>query len=419
MSAARVAAVLALAVALSGCMDTLVTGLDYHFGPVGTHAGDAPVPWHGIAVAAPTEQPMFQGDIQHTGWFPNATVPHQVERAWTVTPWNVGEHSAAKGSAVRVGDTIHAGTDHGQLMAIGLDGVIQWNVTIGGPPRGTHGTPLIHAGVLYIGNYDGYLHARNATTGDALWEIKLGGSVASSPIWYEGRIVVATETAKPSGILHVVHPNGFVVWKDEGIANHPHSSVAIDPERRIAVVGANDGLLYAWSVDDIDAPQRIWEHATQGEIKAPIMVADGAAFFGSWDGGVYRVDLETGERHWRVATPNLVMGGAALHPDAGIVYIGGHDKRLRALDARTGEEIWNYRAEGRFIGQPTVTPNAVLAGSFDRHLYAFDPLDGELLWKHKVPGPVTSAPLVADGLIVFADRSMDHPGGLYALRAAP
>ncbi len=414
-----VAVLLLLMPALGGCVYALETGLDELFVDAGTYTVQPN--WSGapIVLDVELEQPLFQGDWQRTGWYPSVTTPTRVEPAWTIAPWNLGEHSAAKGSAVVANGIIYAGTDHGWLMAVHPDGHILWNTTIGGPPRGTHGTPLVHAGVVYIGNYDGYLTAVDADDGQRLWSTKLGGSVASSPLWYQGHIVVATETSIPSGILHVVDANGTVVWKDATIGDHPHSSVAIDAGRSIAVVGANDGLLYAWNVRDITAPTRLWEFETGRAIKGPIMVADGAAFFGSWDTNIYRVDLETGTEDWSFSTSNFVMGGAALHADAGLVFIGGHDKRMHALDARTGDEVWHYRTEGRIIGQPTVTSNAVVFGSFDRHLYALDVWTGERLWSHAVAGPVSSAPLVRDDLIVFADRSIDAPGGLYALRSAP
>lgn len=414
--------------ALSGCLGWLQPQHQ-------VHDPAAPVE-DPLVLASPLAQSVFQGDIQHSGYFPNRTLPDAVALAWQLTPWNVGTHSAAKGSPVEADGIIYAAADDGTLAAVRPDGSVVWRVDLTAHSRGSHGTPLVTTDAVYIGTYDGYLHRVERAAGDVVWQKKLGGSVAASPLIFEDRLYISVETAEPSGRFYALDPDtGATIWKDLGITDHPHSSIAIDPQRRIAVVGANDGILYAW---DIDRQQRLWTFTTKGagdgDIKAPILIADGAAFFGSWDHNVYRVDLATGQADWRFVTTGKVMGAPALDPTTRTLYIGGHDKTFRALDIDAGAERWSYRTDGWIVGAATVTDDAVLFGSYDRHLYALDKLDGHLLWRYPVGGYPTSAPLVLDApdgaLVVFADRACHHgddgkamrgcgtegPGSLWALR---
>lgn len=410
----RTAALLLAALLLSGCVGWL------H--PERTVLDPARAADEAIHFSVDHGQPVFQGDIQHTGYFPGLVVPESVAVAWQVTPWNVGEHSAAKGSPVVADGTVYVGADDGTVAAFTLAGDEVWRNDLSDSKRGTHGTPLVTDDYLYIGTYDGHLHMLDRDTGERLWRQRLGGSVAASPLIFEGVLYISVETAEPSGRFFALDPaTGDTLWRDYGITDHPHSSIAIDPLRRVATVGANDGVLYAW---DIDTRERLWTFATRGgedgDIKAPILVADGGAFFGSWDHHVYRVHLENGTLAWAGETGHKVMGAPALDPTTRTLYIGGHDKVFRALDADDGSLRWSYRTGGWIIGAATVTDNAVLVGSYDKHLYAFDKFDGSLLWRFQVDGYPTSAPLVVDGpdgtLVVFADRAVDGPGSLWALK---
>jgi len=54
----------------------------------------------------------------------------------------------------------------------------------------------------------------------------------------------------------------------------------------------------------------------------------------------------------------------------GVVYIGGYDGYVHALDAATGEERWRFQA-GRYIfSSPAVVDGVVYVGSMDNYVYA-------------------------------------------------
>ena len=105
----------------------------------------------------------------------------------------------------------------------------------------------------------------------------------------------------------------------------------------------------------------------------------------------------------------------------GIVYISSYDGNLYALNAKTGEKIWNYNATELGIGSsPTVADGMVYVGAGDqnRYLYAFDAYSGGLLWTDYVGGSVTYDPTVVNGVIYLAaDSEYDSSNCVLAINA--
>ena len=69
----------------------------------------------------------------------------------------------------------------------------------------------------------------------------------------------------------------------------------------------------------------------------------------------------------------------------GVVYFGGLDGFVYALDASSGELKWRTEIGGRFYSSPGVKDGRVFIGSNDGCFYALDAAAGEVLWKHRGP----------------------------------
>jgi outer membrane protein assembly factor BamB len=364
------------------------------------------------------EQTTYRQDMAHTGAIPGATVGSQYSLAWELNGLNPGDHTAAKGSAVIVrtdaGPRIVVGGDSGFVFCLTPDGKLVWSAYTDASHRGIHGTPAVVDGIVYIGAYDGALYAFALDTGAFVFRTQIGGSIGSSPVVYDGKVYVSVETPKPSGILAILDARtGDILWRDDGLTNHPHSSVALDPGHDVMVVGDNSGALTAW---DMRERRRRWVMETGGSIKGPILVHDGAAIFGSWDGNMYSVDLATGKPRWTRKVGKRVMSGAALSVDLGLVYMGCHNGRMYALDLATGAIVWVFKTGERILSSPVLATNRLLFGSSDSYFYIVDAATGELVYKFRARGTVSSSPALLGDRIVFTDRRTDDvPGSLYVL----
>ncbi len=172
------------------------------------------------------------------------------------------------------------------------------------------------------------------------------------------------------------------------------------------------------------APHEVTRIATQGTVFGGVALADGVAFFGSHDRGVYAVaydappvepTADAGARpspavRWRRELGDLVWATPALGD--GVVYIGSDDDALYALDRATGAVRWRFPTgpckTKRKVGPEgarcdvdgiAVAPDGTIYASADG-LYAVRP-DGTLKWKFS-PGVThcASTPAVAnDGTI--------------------
>jgi len=122
---------------------------------------------------------------------------------------------------------------------------------------------------------------------------------------------------------------------------------------------------------------------------------------------------------------------------AGKVFVAVVDEhRVSALDAKTGELLWDYTAGGRVDSPPTIHAGWCLFGAADGYVYCLRAEDGELAWRFRAAPrerrvvaygqvesawPVHGSVLVDEGVVCFAaGRSSYLDGGirLYRLEAA-
>lgn len=367
---------------------------------------------------------QFRRSLERWGYYPDESVPDEVEIDWRLDDINVRDHSAAKASAVPLpnGDVVFPG-DTGVLTAVSSDGEVRWRAeTEDLHGRGVHGTPAVADGRLYVGDYEGILYAFDPEDGDELWRVDLGGSIGSSPLYHDGYLYVSVEYPDPEGSMFAVDAEtGAVAWEDpeHRPTDHPHSSPAIDLATGRMVVGSNDGILYCWEYPSLDFSWSFETHPdrsdsdndTRGQIKGPIATYDGGAYFGSWDQHIYRVDLEGGTEDWSFKTGWVSMAGVGIDPSTATVYAGSNDANLYALDAHTGEERWRFDAGLRISGCPTICAERVLVGSNSATLFAIDKESGEEVWSVEHGGNVSSAPRIIDGDVYYAERAPDPENG--------
>lgn len=373
---------------------------------------------------------QFRQGLRNTGSI-DATIPDAVETAWEL-PANRGEHSATKGSPVAAPNgQILLADDTGRVQSIAPDGSVTWATSISNATRGSHGTPAIADGRLYVGTYDGVVSSLALADGEILWQTEVGDAAAASPTYLDGKLYVAVEHSPPDGSLVMMDAaSGEIEWRDRRPTDHPHSTVAIDRGHGRLIFGSNDGHCYAWSFPSLE---RAWAYDTGGDIKLPLAISDGVAVVPSWAGTVTGLDVEDGTALWEFETDGgetakgspdpIATGGVMCAPAVadGEVYVGSHDTNVYAIDLATGEKLWATPTNGWITGNAVATNDHVLVGSYDRTLYALDRDDGSVTWSVAGRGEVTSAPLVTDDGIYYAERApedTDEPGLCYKLVAS-
>ena len=164
-----------------------------------------------------------------------------------------------------------------------------------------------------------------------------------------------------------------------------------------------------------------WKFVTGARVVGSPVLYEDAIYFGSDDGNLYAVDVESGRQLWKTSTRGPVPCTPAIAN--GTVYCGSYDGKFYALEAKTGEVKWKFATEGErrfeakglhgmqpknqtiadpfdiYLSSPTVAEGKVYFGSGDGYLYALDAVSGQLRWKFKTGDVVHASPAYSQGVV--------------------
>jgi outer membrane protein assembly factor BamB len=168
---------------------------------------------------------------------------------------------------------------------------------------------------------------------------------------------------------------------------------------------------------DADTGEELWRFRARAVESSPLL-HQGTLYFGTFDRRLYALDARTGEVRWSFETDDRVKGAPAFW--RGLVFTGSYDGKVYALDAETGRLRWSsegqagLRGAGNFYAGPAVAYGRVYIGNTDGKVYAFGARSGDLLWSRSTGSYVYSSAAIADRTVFVG--SYDHR--LYALDAA-
>ncbi len=146
-------------------------------------------------------------------------------------------------------------------------------------------------------------------------------------------------------------------------------------------VAGFDGKVYA--VNTASGAER-WIYPRQGNLYSfvgGLAASEGTLYIGSIGGVIYALEAETGDLIWQLETGGQIWATPTI--DDSTLFIGTFDKKLYAVDINSGSEKWlhPFETQGPIISTPVVDNGIVYISSFDRHIYAINTNSGELIWK--------------------------------------
>lgn len=168
---------------------------------------------------------------------------------------------------------------------------------------------------------------------------------------------------------------------------------------------------------------------TANEVRStPVVVGDNL-YIGNHDTGeLFAFDVHSGEQLWENQAPNWIHSEMIYHDEKVYVGIGNRffqdngirgtgDNGVLALDAETGEIVWEFETEGEVMPTPAYYDDALYITTGDRHIYKLDPDSGELLHKAEIGSVVSmSAPNITDDtLYVGGSGPMPYEFSAYNL----
>lgn len=226
----------------------------------------------------------------------NAQYPN-VKPRWKVnTGYTIASSPAVWRDLAIVGDA--AGT----VQALALkDGALRWKFSAGGP---VYSTPDTDGDRVVFAATDGIIYALNAATGKELWRHPTGRSLVACPLVAGERVFI----------------------------------------------GSSEGVFRALNLAD---GKKLWDFdGLNGFVETRPLFYEDKIIFGAWDQYLYALNAKTGELAWKWKgdRPGTLLSPAACWPVGanGKVFIVAPDRKVTALDAQTGNQIWRSGAqEGR------------------------------------------------------------------------
>jgi outer membrane protein assembly factor BamB len=168
----------------------------------------------------------------------------------------------------------------------------------------------------------------------------------------------------------------------------------------------------------------VWSSPTGISPYSPA-VAERAVYTESY-GRLNSLDSSTGAARWSVSVPQGASAAVACAyyswaiasspaVDAGRVFVGSTDGRVRAYGTGHGALLWASPTGSPIYASPTVAGGVVYVGSNDGYLYAFNAATGARMWRALTTPMGVNSSASVDGGTVFVGGC---DGRIYALSAS-
>ncbi|MFH0177315.1 PQQ-binding-like beta-propeller repeat protein [Streptomyces cacaoi] len=271
------------------------------------------------------------------------------------------------------------------------------------------GTPSVAGDLVYVTSFE--VHALDVATGrrrfktrDVAWSMAVAdGRVHAS----DGPTLFALD-AREGGDLWRLSTDAWVY--------------SLKADRGTVVTGTRGGGVQAW---EASAGQKLWEiTGCQTDFESPEagpVLHEGTVYV--WqDARLRALDARTGEERWSYPIGDTAScGGVPVRvtpaPD-GYVYLSA-GTRVLAVDVASGMVRWHFEAPAVFLSPPTFVPGPAVTGGgvyladYLGTVYAIDATDGRDRWRI-----ATEARASVDPVLVAAGHVHVGSGkGLYTLDA--
>jgi outer membrane protein assembly factor BamB len=226
---------------------------------------------------------------------------------------------------------------------------------------------------VFIGSCSGVFYALDKETGGVRWSYDTAedGDPAQfhgDPLVTEDLVVTGSDRSTRTYTYAFRRQTGKLVWKQDKAA------FETDLLRvGSAVVGRRwNGDLLAVALDDGEVQWKITplEYVYSFREDDSPIVKDNVVYFGGVDGYLYAIDGLEGQTIWKRDLGNRITTTPVT--DGRYVYAGVADNTLYRLATRDGSVVSTARCSGRPRGRPALAGNTLIVILDDSTLAAFD-----------------------------------------------
>jgi outer membrane protein assembly factor BamB len=263
--------------------------------------------------------------------------------------------------------------------------------------------------VVYFGSSDGALYKVRASDGHLLWRFASGAEVSRRPVIKDGYVYF---TNANDTLIAVDVETGALKWHQHrtpayGMMIGGHAGAAVGRDK--VYTAFSDGVVLAYDLVDGSEQWPGADLAAEAEQSAsgdqpryldtdttPVLdriTSGDVVFVGSYAGGVFALDAETGARVWandKVAgVSELTLWTEPAHAPRGGTGPMVKERKLLlatsgltglwALDPADGRTLWRRDLPEGGITAPVPFAGTLLVGTTRYGLFLFSPLDGAVI----------------------------------------
>jgi outer membrane protein assembly factor BamB len=258
--------------------------------------------------------------------------------------------------------------DHNVYALDSRSGALRWKFATGNV---VHASPAVEGGIVYIGSWDRYFYALNARTGALLWKFATGDDrdiynqvgIAGSAAVANGLVYFG---CRDSHFYALNARTGTLVWKRDEHGSWVIGSPAI-ADGTVYYTTSDERRFYA--VDAKTGAQRFTLGYGAFAFSSP-SIAGTDAYFGSFDGKLYGVNVNSGAVVAQFST-DASASHLREHVDAsGNLNIGSFYSSPTLDGTIVG--LSGIYGLGSIAGSPAIAGGTLFIGSTEGTLYAIE-----------------------------------------------
>lgn len=330
--------------------------------------------------------PIFRGNPRQTG-IATSKLPDKLDTLWTFQT-----KDAVEGTPAIANGVVFIGSFDEHLYALDLaTGQEKWRYKAGA----LKAPAAVRDGTVCIGNLDGMLHCVDAAKGTKIWTFETPGQaeITSGVSFMDGKVLFGCADES----LYCLSEKGEKLWTFR-VQGGPVMATPAIAENRTFVAGCDSTL----HILDATQGKELASVDLGGQIGATAAVVGDNLYVGTMTSTVLGVDWKQAKVLWTFEpekTKQPFYSSPAVTEK--LLVLGCRDKRVRALDRATGNELWSFVTGSQVDCSPVIVGERVYVGSKDKNLYVLDLAKGTQLAKVELDGAILGSPAVADGKLVI------------------
>ncbi len=303
-------------------------------------------------------------------------------------------HLVPKSTPLLVGDFIYMGTESGKMFCVDRHtGDAVWSYdTKTHHNKGIWSSPAHHDGRIYFGAYNGIAYCLDAKTGKEIWKNPCCEFIGSSPLIVpeHNLMYLGLEHQRPrqmgSNAAFDLKTSERVWERAQG--KYQHGSAAYYKPKNLVIFGNADHDVTAY---DATSGKIIWTHETTRSTKYPPTVDEERKIVvaTSFDGNIYILDVETGERKAAIQTNDICYTTALIAH--GKIFAGSGDQHMYIIDADNFELIKKIDCHARVYSSPRLIDGHVVFGTGGGLVIELDPYTLKIVGRGQLPDALTNA----------------------------